>query len=203
MHIMQILCVESNMWSFPHTPTYQSERVALKFISITVEQWSKSLLNCNCKCYLHPYIILALFFFFFCFYCYSVHLRWISNGNIFNVKWRLVSGQTVCMHSSVYKTFFARRQIIKRSFQASIHTSFFCRYFFSIQFLVYKSQSKQNIFWFRFFFPPFFSHTVLIASTISSKQMLVFGYNRKIWNEIYLLFSLEIDFMMNLQLSSS
>lgn len=127
-HIGQILCVESNMWSFPHTPAYQSERVALKFISIIVEQWSKSLLNCNCKCYLHPYIIFALFF---CFYCYSAHLRWISNGNIFNVKWRLVSVQTVCMHSSVYKTFFARRQIIKRSFQASIHTSFsFCRYFF-------------------------------------------------------------------------
>lgn len=148
----------------------------------------------------------SLYYFrsFFCFYCYSAHLRWISNGNIFNVKWRLVSGQTVCMHSSVYKTFFARRQIIKRSFQASIHTSFsFCRYFFFIQFLVYKSQSKQNIFWFRFFFLHFFSHTVLIASTISSKHILVFGYNRMIWNEMYLLFSLGIDFMVNLLFSSS
>lgn len=53
------------------------------------------------------------------------------------------------------------------------------------------------------FFSPFFSHTVLIASKISSKHILVFGYNRKIWNEIYLLFSLEIDFMVNLLFSSS
>lgn len=200
MHIVQILCVESNMWSFPHTPAYQSERVALKFISITVEQWSKSLLNCNCKCYLHPYIILALFF---CFYCYSAHLRWISNGNIFNVKWRLVSGQTVCMHSSVYKPFLhdgkSSKEVSKRRFThrfPSVAT------FFSFNFWFTNLNRSKISFDLDFFFS-IFLHTVLIASTISSKHILVLDTIERFGMKFIKLFSLGIDFMVNLLFSSS
>lgn len=110
---LKISCAIKHVIIFPHTSTecrISKRTRGSQMHCDRLKQWTNSLLNCNCKCYLHPYNIIF----------FSPHLGWISNGNIFNVKWRLVSAEAFICIRVFTKRFLHDGKSSNEHFPASI-----------------------------------------------------------------------------------